>query len=81
MRGSYHAFHRVRLTRSPCLTKEFGKFLQAAVSLGVFKNQIPKIKMIARDFTGGAVVKNSPVNAGDMGSSPGPGGSDTPRSN
>ena len=40
-----------------------------------------QVKMIARDFTGGAVVKNSPVNAGDMGSSPGPGGSDTPRSN
>ena len=25
-----------------------------------------------RDFTGGAVVKNPPVNAGDTGSSPGP---------
>ena len=27
------------------------------------------------DFPGGAVVTNPPVNAGDMGSSPGPGGS------
>ena len=26
-----------------------------------------------RDFPGGAVVKNPPANAGDMGSSPGPG--------
>ena len=26
-----------------------------------------------RDFPGGAVVKNHPANAGDMGSSPGPG--------
>ena len=25
------------------------------------------------DFTGGAAVKNLPANAGDMGSSPGPG--------
>ena len=30
------------------------------------------------DFPGGAVVKNPPDNAGDMGSSPGPGGSHMP---
>ena len=34
-----------------------------------------------RDFPGGAVVKNPPANAGDMGSSPGPGRSHMPRSN
>ena len=28
---------------------------------------------IKRGFPGGAVVKNPPANAGDMGSSPGPG--------
>ena len=33
-----------------------------------------------RDFPGGTVVKNLPVNAGDMGSSPGPGRSHMPRS-
>ena len=33
------------------------------------------------DFPGGAVVKNPPANAGDTGSSPGPGGSHTPWSN
>ena len=33
------------------------------------------------DFPGGAVVKNLPANAGDMGSSPGPGRSHVPRSN
>ena len=33
------------------------------------------------DFPGGAVVKNPPANAGDTGSSPGPGGSHMPRSN
>ena len=34
-----------------------------------------------RDFPGGAVVGNPPANAGDMGSSPGPGRSHMPRSN
>ena len=33
------------------------------------------------DFPSGAVVKNSPANAGDMGSSPGLGRFHTPRSN
>ena len=35
----------------------------------------------AWDFPGGTVVKNSPANAGDKGSSPGPGRSHMPRSN
>ena len=34
-----------------------------------------------RDLPGGAVVKNPPANAGDMGSSPGTGRSHMPRSN
>ena len=33
------------------------------------------------DFSGGAVVKNPPANAGDTGSSPGLGRSHLPRSN
>ena len=33
------------------------------------------------DFPGGAVVKNLPANAGDTGSSPGPGRSHMPQSN
>ena len=33
------------------------------------------------DFPGGAVVKNPPANAGDTGSSPGPGRSHMPWSN
>ena len=33
------------------------------------------------DFPGGAVVKNLPAKAGDMGSIPGPGRSHTPRTN
>ena len=36
---------------------------------------------VVQDFRGGAVVKNPPANAGDMGSSPGPGRSHMPRSN
>ena len=34
-----------------------------------------------QDFPGGTVVKNLPANAGDMGSSPGPGRSHMPWSN
>ena len=39
------------------------------------------MKINLRDFPGGAVVKNPPDNAGDTGSSPGPGGSHMPQSN
>ena len=38
-------------------------------------------KLHIRDFPGGAVVKNPPANAGDTGSSPGPGRSHVPQSN
>ena len=37
------------------------------------------IKTAAGDFPGGAVVEGPPANAGDMGSSPGPGRSHVPR--
>ena len=39
------------------------------------------IKNNCGDFPGGTVVKNPPANAGDMGSSPGPGRSHMPRNN
>ena len=45
-----------------------------------FKNK-PLIKSQSEDFPGGAVVKNLPANAGEMGSSLGPGRSHMPRSN
>ena len=38
-------------------------------------------RIIKWGFPGGAVVKNLPANAGDTGSSPGPGRSHMPRSN
>ena len=39
------------------------------------------LKGPSRDFPGGVVVKNTPANAEDTGSSPGPGISHMPRSN
>ena len=42
---------------------------------------LSELKIKNRGFPGGAVVKNPPANAGDMGSSPGPGRSHMPRSN
>ena len=39
------------------------------------------IQKVIWGFPGGAVVENLPANAGDMGSSPGLGGSHMPRSN
>ena len=36
--------------------------------------------MLGTGFRGGAVVKNPPANAGDTGSSPGPGRSHIPQS-
>ena len=44
-------------------------------------DQILGHKISLRGFPGGAVVENLPANAGDMGSSPGLGGSHVPRSN
>ena len=45
------------------------------------KKMQDNIKKLPRDFPGGAVVKTPSANAGDMGSSPGPGRSHMPRSN
>ena len=41
----------------------------------------PLIEKLVRGLPGGAVVKNPTANAGDTGSSPGPGRSHMPRSN
>ena len=43
--------------------------------------QVLKRKLRFWDFPGGTVVKNPPANAGDKGSSPGPGRSHMLRSN
>ena len=38
----------------------------------VTASKCPQFKCPTRDFPGGKVVKNTPANAGHMGSSPGP---------
>ena len=45
------------------------------------KSTILQLKNQHLGFPGGTVVKNPPANAGDMGSSPGPGRSHMPQSN
>ena len=42
---------------------------------------VGQLKPLVKGFPGGAVVKNPPANAGDTGSSPGPGRSHILRSN
>ena len=48
------------------------------MSLKIMINEKSQINLITRDFPGGTVVKNLPANAGDTGSSPGPGRSHMP---
>ena len=58
------------------------KILQVAWPGQKKKKKIYKVlKNFTSDFSGGIVVKNLPANAGDTGSSPGPGRSHMPRSN
>ena len=47
----------------------------------ILQKETKKKRERHRDFPGGAVVKNLPANAGDPGSSPGPGRSHMPQSN
>ena len=47
----------------------------------IMKDRRGKWKTIVVGFPGGAVVGSLPANAGDMGSSPGLGGSHMPRTN
>ena len=49
--------------------------------LYTYKEVSFSLKKQGEGFPGGAVVENPPANAGDMGSSPGLGGSHMPRSN
>ena len=45
------------------------------------ESKTQSIERLMGAFPGGAVVKNLPANAGDMGSSPGPGRSHMPQGN
>ena len=57
------------------------KFMDPVNSWTPWKSTDPRLKTPVLGFPGGAVVENLPANAGDMGSSPGLGGSHMPRSN
>ena len=58
------------------------KTVSAALEEHRLQRKTPGFKFChTRDFPDGAVVKNPPANAGDMGSSPGLGRSHMPRSN
>ena len=64
-------------SRYPCLVLG----LRKAFRLSLLYLLIFILKIVVRDFPGGAVVKNPLANAEDTGSSPGPGRSHMPRSN
>ena len=64
-----------------CLSQLY--LVPSLVSIGLQpgkQNQSVYLKQGFGDFPGGAVVKNLPANAGDTGSSPGPGRCHVPRS-
>ena len=68
-----------------CLVSVYLSLVKIKYSVCVEKKKKRNLKSFNknyhdRDFPGGAVVRNPPANAGDMGSSPGPGGSRMPRS-
>ena len=63
--------------------QSFTEYLRQYLAFGGYSRNIFKWlnKLPCEGFPGGAVVENLPANAGDMGSSPGLGGSHMPRSN
>ena len=66
-----------QLDNCPCLNVCSDGVMKYIEHRGASKNSI-KNKVF---FPGGSVVENLPANAGDTGSSPGPGRSHMPRSN
>ena len=77
LNGNYFALSQLRFF----LVKFFNRTMrqgESGVKQTLFNFTI--IEIVLRDFPGGAVVKNPPANAGDMGSSPGPGRSHMRRS-
>ena len=74
--------HR-RASRASIILKQKMKYLQAkCIMCKIQWCPMAGVKnMTPWDFPGGTVVKNPPANAGDTGSSPGPGRSHMPWSN
>ena len=74
------SFHNQKIVRDTEVSVPLSQGLENPV---VFTRVQPnrKVKNTVRDFAGGPVVKNPPANAGDVGSTPGLGGSHIPWSN
>ena len=62
-------------------TRFLAHWSDGRVSHGESDTLIYSVKNVYLGFPGGTVVRNPPANAGDTGSSPGPGGSHMLRSN
>ena len=69
-----HKQHKFN-TEVEIIKKNQREILEQKTTMYEMKNVIQSIKSRLRDFPGGAVVGSPPANAGDMGLSPGPGGS------
>ena len=65
----------------PILSLPFGMIHRGNACEGKQKGRLRAHQDAVLGFPGGAVVKNPPANAGDTGSSPGPGRSHMPWSN
>ena len=63
------------------ISKQWEEKYQAILHMLLLNTWEKQTKKMPQDFPGGAVVKNLPANAGDEGSSPGPGRSHMPQSN
>ena len=87
LKEKQHDFHiRVKDKELPCGNAKVGGIPRTTPAVGwIFMSSAQEgskgSKMSLEGFPGGAVVKNPPANAGDTGSSPGPGRSHMPRSN
>ena len=63
----------VKWERIPIFMKHMAKYFVGEGSNITLTTYCLMVQQKRRDFPGGAVVKNLPANAGDTGSSPGPG--------
>ena len=83
--GTNEPIYETRLTdienRLVVAAKGEGERERMDWEFGIGRRKLLHLEWINKGFPGGAVVRNPPANAGDTGSSPGPGRSHMPRSN